>query len=797
MSVGSSAARAERRVDAALAGAVASVVFGAYLVTIYPGLVTIGDAAKFAFVGRILGTPHAPGYPLWVMASHVFSYVPLGTLAYRMNVLSALFGALAAGVSYLLARRLGADRQVACAVAITLGFGQSFWAIALYAKGYTLNAALVATGTLLLLRWSDTRRVSHFLQAVAVFALSAGNHLTVVALVPALVLFAVATDARTVLRPSVLLAAGAIVLAGLCQYAFILVRTLQGAPFLEARARTFSELLAVMTARRFSNEIGAYSLSTLFSVRIPIVADLFRLELGAVGLPLVLVGLLVLGLRQPRRLILLGGGALGVLLLTANMSSEEDRGFLLASFVLTWGIAAVGLQWFVTVVRTWGGRQLSMILPAVLFILPVVQFSGNYVVNDHHADTFETEYFDALFATLPQKTAFVRDDYHYNMMLLYKLLGEKAAGSRDVRLVESSDRRGVQHLRDDGYEVLAFRSGRDRLSDQGFAFEPYVAPAGDSVMRRRELFRVAVIPTCQEIGNLGWRELTAVAKPKGRITVRIDNYRAYDAHLTLYAAADQRRDPFIVAPRGVGLPKSEVEFFSHDAQADRARLLRAAEKDGVQLSSAILDAPQVTRTVVTVNDHGDSVAFGMDLGSGLHDLMGSAVVDQDTPRRATVCSYQLAEVDAISPERPHLVISPDSRDVQFESGWQAIERRDDGLMWRWTTDRAALVVPMDRPTSTTITVNVEPFNGHPRVRPATVTLLVNGRRLQTRELPATRSAQSWTVDKAALRDGLNEVVLEVGGAARPSDAGGHDTRLLGVSMTSIELTAEVPAVPSS
>ena len=144
-----------------------------YLITIYPGLFGLGDAAMFAFVGKILGTPHAPGYPLYVMVSHLFSYIPLGTLAYRMNVLSALLGAVA--VFYSAGRVLGCERPVALATSLALGFGHAFWSKALYAKGYTLNAALVAGGLLYLLKWGQSRERRHLYTAIGIFALSSAQ----------------------------------------------------------------------------------------------------------------------------------------------------------------------------------------------------------------------------------------------------------------------------------------------------------------------------------------------------------------------------------------------------------------------------------------------------------------------------------------------------------------------------------------------------------------------------------------------------------------------------------------------
>ena len=81
MTAGAGSARPERLV-AALAGLFAFVI---YVRTLYPGLVPRGDSPKFQFVGRIWGTPHNPGYPLYVVVSHYFSLVPIGTLAYRIN----------------------------------------------------------------------------------------------------------------------------------------------------------------------------------------------------------------------------------------------------------------------------------------------------------------------------------------------------------------------------------------------------------------------------------------------------------------------------------------------------------------------------------------------------------------------------------------------------------------------------------------------------------------------------------------------------------------------------------------
>ncbi|MDP9474483.1 MAG: DUF2723 domain-containing protein [Actinomycetota bacterium] len=41
----------------------------------------------------LLGIPHTTGYPTWVMLTHLFTYLPFGDLAYRVNLSSAVYAA--------------------------------------------------------------------------------------------------------------------------------------------------------------------------------------------------------------------------------------------------------------------------------------------------------------------------------------------------------------------------------------------------------------------------------------------------------------------------------------------------------------------------------------------------------------------------------------------------------------------------------------------------------------------------------------------------------------------------------
>src|SRR3989339_1263640 len=78
------------------------LVFGLYLFTLFPAMAPYRDSGEMATVIHTLGVPHPPGYPLYALSGKVFaSLFPLGNVAYRANVLSALASALTILFLYL------------------------------------------------------------------------------------------------------------------------------------------------------------------------------------------------------------------------------------------------------------------------------------------------------------------------------------------------------------------------------------------------------------------------------------------------------------------------------------------------------------------------------------------------------------------------------------------------------------------------------------------------------------------------------------------------------------------------
>jgi transmembrane protein TMEM260 (protein O-mannosyltransferase) len=454
------------RSDRIVAAAVAALTFAVYLLTLYPSVGGGGDPFKFQYLGLVLGTAHPPGYPLYVLLSHLFSRLPIGTPAYRANVMSAAFGCITAGVVYLVCRRLGARRAPSAGAALALAFGRAFWARSVVAEVYTLNAALFAGVLFALLVWSS-RRGAALYWAAALLALATGNHLTIVFTVPALAIYALLVDRRAALRPRTVAACAAIALAGLAQYLFILVRTKQGAPYLEARANTIAELVDVMRARRFAFEIAVFDLRAILSDRLPLLLRVVGHELTWLGSLAAAGGIATLAKPRPRVIVLLLGSAAGVFALTMNVDADVE-GFLLLVFVALAPFVAAGAD---TAARALEAARVPRAAAPVAIVLAAWPLVANYSVNDHHAHTFERRYLDAVFERLPAKAAIASESYAADQLLTYKLAAEDGAAGRDIRIVPRNPTL-LHELRAAGFTIFALPDARAALEAHGFEFAP-------------------------------------------------------------------------------------------------------------------------------------------------------------------------------------------------------------------------------------------------------------------------------------------------------------------------------------
>ena len=150
------------RRDRAIAAAAAMAAWAVYCLTLAP-TITGEDSGTFITAAKTLGVPHPPGYPLYCMIAHAFTWLPVGGVAWRVNLMSAFFGAATVYVLALLVIHFTRNRIAAFAAALLFAFSRQFWSQAVIAEVYTLTAFFVALCLLVLFQWERDRHDRHLL----------------------------------------------------------------------------------------------------------------------------------------------------------------------------------------------------------------------------------------------------------------------------------------------------------------------------------------------------------------------------------------------------------------------------------------------------------------------------------------------------------------------------------------------------------------------------------------------------------------------------------------------------------
>ncbi len=191
--------------------AVATIV---YLLTVQRTF-SFWDCGEFVACSYILGIPHPPGSPLFVLLGRLFSLLPVATdIGFRINLVSTFSSALAAMFGYFIVVRLIRDwfhgdadmpRRVGMYTAGVIGallmaFSLTNWNSAVEAEVYGLSMLLITLLIWLSLRWAERRdRPEGRKYLILIFfiaVLSIAVHLTVYLIMPMIMLMMILLDAK-------------------------------------------------------------------------------------------------------------------------------------------------------------------------------------------------------------------------------------------------------------------------------------------------------------------------------------------------------------------------------------------------------------------------------------------------------------------------------------------------------------------------------------------------------------------------------------------------------------------------
>lgn len=220
-----------------------------YIITLAPSVGEIrSDMLEFQLVIYQLAIAHPTGYPLYTILGKFFTLLPIGDIAYRVNIMSAVFGAATVALVYRLILQTTIPEQKGEYVgiffgkltrpiniwsihiggiigALLLAVSSVFWQQATIAEVYTLNSLFVVTLLLLIITTSTvlSNTTRQILWVVFLYGLSLTHHRTVILLMPALIIYLYLIR-QAFFKPKILILSLMLGLLPLLLYLYLLIR---------------------------------------------------------------------------------------------------------------------------------------------------------------------------------------------------------------------------------------------------------------------------------------------------------------------------------------------------------------------------------------------------------------------------------------------------------------------------------------------------------------------------------------------------------------------------------------------
>jgi len=359
------------------------LTFVVYAFTAAPG-VTLADSADFMNGVLTLGIVHPPGYPLYTVLGHLFSLLPFGEPAFRVNLFSTLWGSLCLGVVFLILRILFIDRLHAVFATLFLGFTTVFWSKTGVADVYSFNAFLIACIVFWILSYNRDKKRNQLYLIFLTTGLALSNHYPLVILTG--IGFVFLLDRRD-LHATHFIKALVFLGIGLTPYLYLFIQALN--PDLQynfGKVSDFTMVVDHILRKSYSVEYGGTIWDKFILALAFLKATTTNFLLASVLLLFGIAHSFVAKWKYRHAMLIAAlSPSLGLILILPFPSTDDFKALFVAYFVPAF--------LFLTVFLALGLKQLmtryvqtKVIQVCVLLILLVTQAGFNFGSSSHHND---------------------------------------------------------------------------------------------------------------------------------------------------------------------------------------------------------------------------------------------------------------------------------------------------------------------------------------------------------------------------------------------------------------------------
>lgn len=296
-----------------------------YAVTLYPS-VPGGDSGELIVAAYDLGVAHPPGYPLFTLLGQAATWLPAGSVAWRVNLLTAILAAAAAAVlmraTWVLTRSLAAGLLAGG----LFGFSPLVWRYAVGAEVFSLNNLFVALLLWLLAVFERKPCERRLFVFCVILGLGLTNHQTLLFVGAPIGLWMLLRAPGPVFWPRRLGLSAACGVAGLMPYLYLFVSPSRNPLATWGDTSTLSGFFDHVLRRQYGTfRLGASGRSSDLFDNLAAWASTLPGEMLFAGvlLPLGAIGLLVAGKAGDGRAAVKGALlALGVYLVAFNLMAN-------------------------------------------------------------------------------------------------------------------------------------------------------------------------------------------------------------------------------------------------------------------------------------------------------------------------------------------------------------------------------------------------------------------------------------------------------------------------------------------
>ena len=328
-------ARVTKKWDSMVAAGLGAGFFVLYVLTLCRTVFWY-DSAEFVTAAVTLGVTHPPGYPLYTLLGHLFTWLPVEP-ATAVNLMSAAFAALAVGLVFGIGRRLGLDRGPAAVGAATLGASGLFWSNAVVAEVYCPAVAVAALVLYLLLRALEEQRWALAVVAALLAGLGLGIHMSVATLGLGFAWLVWINGKRV----QGLVAAASAAAAGSLIFLYVPLRASQAPPLNICNPSNAGQLAWYLTGGAYRHWFGHQG---TFLERGATIGGFFHEQLTWLGVALAIAGIAWLSRHRTHACLALVLMAAGNIAFFFNYEAHDVEVFLLQTTMILCCFVGAGVQ---------------------------------------------------------------------------------------------------------------------------------------------------------------------------------------------------------------------------------------------------------------------------------------------------------------------------------------------------------------------------------------------------------------------------------------------------------------------